>query len=298
MSKPGAYIGHDAFADAQVYDQLGELNKLVSIACDGSSTEVLNNFATDEYKAMYAMVKEWNEKGYIYKDSTTTKETGANLIKSNAAFSILVSGSLDVQTTQSASCGYDMTCVKVVTRPVSTADCQKFVWVVPNSATEPEAAIKMMNLMYTDSKINNLLAWGIEDVDYVVEDGIARYADGKDANTTAYHTIDFIYGNQFLIVPWEGNVANLRELAKAEMDTAPVSTFLGFSCDTSGISSELSAVINTLNEYGPSIDCGLASEDDYAAFLEKMDASGLPKIIDTYQAQLNAWMEKNANEKR
>ncbi len=295
LSKPGAYIGNEDFSDANVYDQLGELNKLVSVSCDGSSTEVLNNFDTDEYKAMYTRVKGWNDKGYIYKDSTTTKETGASLIKSNAAFSIIVSGESDVQTSQSSSCGYDMTCTKVVTRPISTADCQKFVWVVPNSATEPEAAVKMMNLLFTDASINNLLAWGIEGTDYVVEDGIARYLDEKDADSTAYHTVDFIYGNQFLIIPWDGNEADLREKAKLEMNEAPVSAFLGFSCDTSDISSELSAVINTLNEYKPSIDSGLASEDDYAAFLKKMDASGLPKIIDTYQTQLDAWYSINKN---
>ena len=65
------------------------------------------------------------------------------------------------------------------------------------------------------------------------------------------------------------------------------------SCDTTAIQSEISAVVNVLAEFSPSIDSGLASEEDYKSFLDKMDASGLQTIIDEYQKQLNAWLEAN-----
>lgn len=38
----------------------------------------------------------------------------------------------------------DMTCTKVVELPVTTGNVTKFVWVVPVTAKEPEAAITFL----------------------------------------------------------------------------------------------------------------------------------------------------------
>ena len=66
---------------------------------------------------------------------------------------------IGVETSKSDSCGMPMTCVLVKEPMMSTSNCTKFVWTVPSSATEPEAAIEFMNMMYTDERICNLLAW-------------------------------------------------------------------------------------------------------------------------------------------
>lgn len=42
------------------------------------------------------------------------------------------------------------------------------LWVVPKTSTNPEAAMKFLELMYTDEDIIDLLAIGIEGRDYVV----------------------------------------------------------------------------------------------------------------------------------
>ena len=185
-----------------------------------------------------------------------------------------------------------MTCVKMVTMPVSTSTCAKFVWGVPNTSREPEAAIEFLDMMYTDARIANLFAWGIENVHYQVKDGIATFVDGQSASDCPYHTIDFMYGNQFFVLPWEGQPADFRDQAMDEMKNAQVSAYLGFSCDTTGISNAISAVSNVIAEFLPSIDSGVASESDYEAFLAKLDTSGVQVIIDEYQKQLNDWLAK------
>ena len=102
-----------------------------------------------------------------------------------------------------------------------------------------------------------------------------------------------MYGNQFLVLPWEGQDVNFRDQAKAEMDSAQISAYLGFSCDTTGISNEISAVSNVIAEFLPSIDSGVASQSDYDAFLAKLETSGVQVIIDEYQKQLDSWLETN-----
>lgn len=289
----GAYLGADNFSDDYFYDQLGDLNKLIAIDPDGSDPTVANNFQTEEYRAMYERMKAWYDAGYVYKDVTTQSEAAEEYVKSNAIFSYFSLSEIGVESAKAAACGMPMTCVKITTLPVTTSSCTKFVWTVPVSATEPEAAVKFLNMMYTDSRIANLLAWGIEGTHYQVKDGVAYFVDGEDSNNYAYHAADFLFGNQFLVLPWEGQSKTFRDEAKAEMDGAVKSAYLGFSCDTSNMQNELSAVGNAIAEYLPSIDSGIAGESDYQAFLDKLEKSGVQTIIDEYQKQLNTWLENN-----
>ncbi len=286
----GYYMGVDNFSDATTYDLLGDTYKLISIDPNGSDDTVRLNYATEEYKAMVDKMREWYEKGYVYKDAANTDDSGEVLIKNNVGFSYITEGELGVETLKAAACGMPVTCVKVTTAPLSTTSCIKFAWAVPVTATEPEAAIEFMNLMYTDSRIENLLVWGIEGRDYQVTDGVAGFMDGQDANTVAYQTADYMFGNQFLALPWTGQDADFRTEQKADMDAVTQSKYFGFSCDTSSIQNELSAVANVISEYCPSLDSGVAPEGTYEEFIEKLESVNVQKIIDEYQSQLDEWL--------
>lgn len=286
----GSYLGVDNFSDASSYDQLGDLNKIIAIDPEGSDDTVRMNFDTPEYKAMIDKMRDWYEKGYVYEDAATTDDAAETLIKSNVGFSYFVEGEIGIETSKTAACGMPMTCVKIVTHPISTSSCTKFVWAVPNSSTEPEAAVKFMNMMYTDSRIENLLVWGIEGRDYQVKDGVAYFMDGQDANSVAYQTADFMFGNQFLAYPWDGQTADFREVAKEEMDGAQESKYLGFSCDTTNIQNQLTAIANVISEFGPSLESGIAPEGTYEEFIQKLYDSGAQDIVDEYQRQLDEWL--------
>lgn len=293
LAVTGAYAGTDAFKDAGTYDALGDPYKIISINPDGSSNTVLSNLETDDYKAMWLQMKQWYEKGYVYKDVTTNHELAEQLIKSNVGFSYFSLSEIGIETAKSTACAMPVTCVKVLTLPIDTFNCTKFTWAIPTSATELVAATKLLNLMYTSRDVANLLAWGVEDIHYQIKDGVAYYPEGVDAASCTYHTADFLYGNQFNVLPWEGQSADFRKLAQKETQEGLYSAYLGFSCNTNAIQSELAAVSNVMAEYHPSIDSGIASEEDYEAFLQKMKASGLQIIIDEYQKQLNAWLQTN-----
>ena len=96
---------------------------------------------------------------------------------------------------------------------------------------------------------------GIEDVNYTVgDDGLAHFVEGEDSNNAAYHTVDFLYGNQFLVRPWEGQDPSIREEAKEQMDNIGYSAYFGFAADTTEVSTQLSAIANVLGQYQAGID--------------------------------------------
>lgn len=288
MAQESDYIGHNAFSEMTCYDTLGDRNRLISIDPTGNDPTVRINYETEEYRSMYEMMRKWYEAGYVYKDSATTTDMGQTIVKSDAAFSFFSNSELGIESAKSAACGMDMTCVKIIDQPITTGSCTKFVWTVPSTAKESEAAMTFLNMMYTDARICNLMAWGIENVDYEVVDGVAKYIEGNE--TPAYHTNDFVYGNQFLILPWEGMASDIREQSLAATRNCTLSAYLGFSCDTSSVTSELSAIINVISQFRPQVETGMADEAVYGEFLDKLKATGAELIRECYQEQLDAWI--------
>jgi putative aldouronate transport system substrate-binding protein len=167
----------------------------------------------------------------------------------------------------------------------------KFSWGVPSYSSEGTAAIKFLNMMYTDERIVNLLTWGIEGRDYTTKpDGTVGYPEGVTASTVPYHQVEFLFGNQFLIKVWEGNPPDLRQQALKENQTAPVSPLMVFIFNPDSVQNELSAVTNVLAQYRPTLESGNVNpETELPKFLKTLDEAGAEKIIAETQKQLDAW---------
>lgn len=285
ISKSGSYNGKVTFADSLTYDTLGDSNNLIAVV-EGSD-QVTLNYANPDYKEMIDLMEDWDDKGYLYKDALTV-EGGADLVKNDIAISAIVDTEPGAEITSASIYGYEMYRIPVVNYPIKTSSVTSWTWAVPVTAKEPEAAVAFLSMMYTDPRISNILVWGVEGVDYEVVDGEARYIEGQEEN--AYHSSEFLLGNQFLLLPWEGQGADFREKQFEVMQETPISKYLGFSADTNSISNELSALNVVINEYRPSLDCGFGSDEMYEEFIDKLYANGAQKVVDEYQAQLDAWL--------
>lgn len=277
----------DTFADMTDYDSLG--STYVGVDVNDESGSVVNLYATDFYKSNYELVKKWYDNGWVYKDAATSTDMGAELVKANVAFSYIAMTEKGSESATDTSCGMPMTKIAIHDIPISTSTAAKFTWAVPTSSKAPEAAVTFLEMMYNDARIANLFAWGIEGTDYEVnEDGVACYIEGNES--PAYHSVDFLNSNSFIVAPWDGSDPNLREEQTQYMAEAPISPYLGFSCDTTSITNELTAMTNAVAEYQAQINTGMADEATFQAFLDKLDAGNFQAIIDLYQTELDEWM--------
>lgn len=278
----------DKFDDCRPMDNLG--NTQAAVAVLDSSAQVVNTFATEEWKHNCDIVREWYDKGYVYKDSSTTSEMGASIIKANAAFSYICQAELGSEANINANCGMDMTSVLVTKLPITTGSLTKFTWGVPTISKEPKAAVTFLEMLFNDSRVANLFIWGREGIDYEVgADGIAKYIEGNEE--PAYHSDAFLAPNKFTVCPWEGDDPLQLEKARQNMAHALTSDYLGFSVDTSSLSNEVSAVTNVIAQYQAQLSSGVADDSVYEDFLRKLDTSGIDKMINLYQEELDQWLE-------
>ena len=70
---------------------------------------------------------------------------------------------------------------------LGTGDINAVSWMIASTTDVPEAALKFLNLTYTDKDIVNLLIYGIEGRDYIMnDDGTVSYPEGEDSTTVPY----------------------------------------------------------------------------------------------------------------
>ena len=289
---PNAFMnGPDEFSGNRSVDILGDGYQLVVTDSDNDKVEC--KYFTDEYKTMVERAAKWYQEGLIYKDASTAQDYGDTLLKSEVGSAKVVqqeSGSLE---SMEATTGHEFVAIKICDMMISTSSLTKFGYSVPITAKEPEAAIKFLNLLYTSSDLMNTLTYGVEGRDWVMgDDGYATYPEGVSGDTVAYHQGDFLYGNQFIVTPWEGAYTT-REEQKAATEATEHSKYFGFQLDNTGLENTVTACYNVVQQYNATLASGVAGADwekSLTEFQNALTKAGIDDLMAAYQQQLDDWL--------
>lgn len=300
MANPALCSGEN-FSDGYVYDNLGDSSNMFMANKETGKVECM--YFDEDVKEVLRRTYDWYQEGLVYKDAAMSQDFGATLLKNGVGCGMMTTTEVGGEQTSIATTGYDMIVLNPVDESASmitTGNLTKFGFCVPVTALEPEAAIKFLNLLYTaDSGLGDLLSWGIEGRDYVInEDGLADYPEGVTAETVQYHIADFLYGNRLNVTPWAGNEPNVREIQKEANEAAEVSPYLGFNVDNTGLEATLTACINVFEKYKTTVLSGSTTQDFdtyYQEFLDELTANGIDELVAAYQAQLDEWLAANGN---
>ena len=254
--------------------------------------KVVNLYSTPEYKASVELVKDWYDKGFVYKDSETSTDSNYTQIASGKFFSTFFAAENATKISTIASCEYDMTTIELFSKPLESSSYNTNTWVIPVTAREPEAAMEFLNLMYTNKEIVDLLNYGIEGTDYVVkEDGTYGYPEGLDSTTVKYHIdMTWLFGNQYLAGVWEGDAPDTREISKEINEKAVRSENFGFASDVSQFGTEIAGITSAVNEFVGGLQNGTADVDaSLEALNEKLTAAGMDTVVESVQQQFDQW---------
>lgn len=257
---------------------------------------VVNYFATDEYKYWCNYFHDWYEKGYIAEDYLTTSDQPHDLLRAHRAFCMPTGLKPGFDTQESIVVGEEMVSCSVTATYSTTSLVQNLLWAIPHNATEPEAAMRFLNLLYTDPDVINLFDWGIEGEHYVfTEDGYIYYPEGVTADNSSYSVgIGWVMGNQYLSHVWQGDDLDVYTKLKEWNDGADRSGAFGFTYNSDPVKTEVASVTNVLNEYRAALEFGaLDPEEALPEFLAKLEAAGMNKIVSEKQSQLDAWVNSD-----
>ncbi|KKO52759.1 ABC transporter substrate-binding protein [Paenibacillus sp. DMB20] len=261
----------------------------------GNDGKVVNFYDTDIFKNGVKMMRDWFNKGYLQKDAATTSISFSEMIASGQGFSFLGGYSgMEAAKALSAQTGKHLEMKRIAPYYFETGAVNLVSWMVASTTKEPEAAVKFMNLLYSDADLINTILYGIEGEDYVkIDEHHVKFPEGKDASTVPYTAMlsTGIIGSESLQYQLEGVNWSDVELKLKENKETKKSPYFGFIFDQSEVKAQMSAVNNVVNQYLPGLVCGLLDPDTtIPEFVQALNDAGAQTIIQNKQEQLDQWI--------
>lgn len=272
----------------------GDIGSLESVSSD--STEVINYYATDKYMNEMKLRYDWAQKGLIMPDASTSTEMANSLIGSGKGFGRFTNTKPGIEQEIEKESGKEIVVLDLV-EPYTTTTRVDIVWYVPHNSDKPERAVQVLNEIYTNPDLANILINGLEGTHYEFTDkdnGVINYPDGVTASNTGYTSLPWAWPNEAISYVWEGNDPDIWDQTQEFNNNAVVSPAKGFAWDNTDVQNEVTACANVTAKYGPALECGsLDPETTIPKFLDELKAAGADTIIAEKQRQLDDWLEAN-----
>ncbi|PRX74284.1 putative aldouronate transport system substrate-binding protein [Cohnella sp. SGD-V74] len=274
-----------------MFDMLGEGPGVLHR--DSAAGKVVNLAETDEFMEYAKLMYEWNRAGYFNADATTSKDNEFDAVKAGKAFSYAESLKPGFELHASRDTGYPMVSVELTRPYTTTADTTSAMFAITRGAKHPEKAMMLLNLLYTDPYLLNLLDWGIEGVHYVkLADNVIQYPQGVDSKTVGYNLNQpWMFGNQLNSYLWQNENPRLWEEYRRFNESADQSRALGFVFNPERVKAEIAACSLVDKEFMPALNTGAQDpEKIIPMYLERLKIAGADKVVAEKQRQLDRWL--------
>ena len=276
-------------------DMLGTNNPLGALIMDNGDLTVVNGYTTDIFREMVDYAKQWNELGFFMKDPLNAQDGAFSYVSNGQAFGTFGQYCSEEvgRSVQEKSNGMELYACQVMPNAYATTNSvTAMTWCIPSLSTHQEAAMKFLNLLYTDADIANLLCNGIEGKHYVVTDaGNIDFAEGLDAFTTGWPSgMGTFWPNITITLPWAPDAADVYAGWLESNESCLRSEAMGFVFDPANVSDEITACNALCDQYVNSLLLDVGDTDAlYDKFISELEGAGIDDIITEKQAQLDAW---------
>lgn len=269
-------------------DSLGVLEN-----CLEDSTQVVDLYETESFKEYCDMMYRWVQEGLMMPDGANTDESYATYISSGVGFGTFTPIKAGFEAEETRKCGVEMAAVELYAAH-STTSMVNACWAIAGNSEQPDKAMQMLNLMYTNSDVANLLINGIEGKNYKIVDEsnkIINYADGIDSSTTDYSVVGWAWPNEQITYVWEGDDADVWNQLGEFNASAHSSPAKGFLFNNENVLNEVTACNNIVAKYQNGLITGCLDPDEaIPEMTQELKAAGIDTIIAEKQAQFDAWL--------
>ncbi|MEK8129938.1 ABC transporter substrate-binding protein [Paenibacillus filicis] len=254
--------------------------------------KVVNMYETPEYLRYAKLMHRWFKLGYINADGAITRQDEHEAVKSGLAFAYAESIKPGAQLQESRITGYAMAAVELTQPYTTTGDTTSAMFAVSRTSANPERAMMLLDLLYGDKYLINLLNWGIEGTHYIKKsENVIDYPSGVNALNVGYNlNIPWMFGNQFNSYTWVNEDPNLWDQYRRFNTSAEKSPALGFLFNPESVKYEVAACNSVIQQYTGALNAGEFDPDVMLPrFIEALKGAGMDKVIEEKQRQLDEW---------
>ena len=276
------------------WDNLGDNYQVGVVEDNGNSGKVISITDCAEYVDFAKAMRTWYQEGLIMQDVLSNTETWTPLIQQGRGFCVIDRGTYPPGITTDDSYWYNLAMNKNWS---SSSAGSGLTYGICANTKYPEESFEVLRQLYINEDIANLLKWGIEGENYVVNDaGKAAFPEGQDLSNdtwTCGHVNGWILPNNRNGLLAYNTVDGYREIyAKYDAD-AIVGATVGCVFDSSPVSDQYTSCINTYNKYYAAVMSGAVDTDEtLEQYKAELKAAGEDDVIAEKQKQLDAHLAK------
>lgn len=279
--------GGTALISSWTWDGMGDTKYLGVLPNKGQdSTKVENLFDTEDFKNFTRWARKWYEDGITMPDILSNTEGYKSMFQADKAIAAINTVGKKLMT--------GLVNFHITDYFVGTDVYQMVSYGINANSSNPDAAWKAMEAIYTDKEIGTLLTNGIEGKHYVLDDkGAASYPEGKDASTAGYNLIEAYWFVPYApnSYPASSNGPEFYDNLIKQKEEAVMSKAFGFAFDSSPVIDEYTACSNVMDKYYKALMSGAVDpESTMEQAGAELGAAGIDKIIQEKQKQLDAWL--------
>lgn len=267
------------------------------------SFTVIDTIQSDYYRVYAQNMAEFYKKGYIRSDIASLEKNSLSFVKGGEytpnTSVIDVHNALTPSTAQmySATAGVDVSLIQIENEGyLSKGDATAMA--IPYCADEPERAMMVLNALYTEPELYQLLIYGFEG---------EHYTDNGDGTITTDYGSQGTSDSNYGLWKWtvgtcknslvtQADVAGYYDELQEQEKDAIISSFINFVFDDSNVTDVVASLKAIDGEYKSMIDNGYMG-DEWEATLDKWiserKAAGVDRLIEELQNQIDDYVAQN-----
>jgi len=275
-------------------DLFGSAGEYGGILDPINSTTIVNIYDSQEMRDYWKMVKSWKDAGYLQEGQLTETTTTQEFFNQGKIFGTSTAYTVNQLASWQAA-NFESGIVRTSAPVISTGSATEFMLGIASNCERPDKAMDLINLIYSDSEVANLLQYGIEGTDYAAVEGtqnVITYEGTPNADHNSYYASFVHYGsplNVKIVSPLTDSYYDDVQAFEAE---AKKSLAFGYTFDSSNFSAESGAISSVLQEKLPMLNAGEVADVDAAAddLTAALKSAGIDDVIAANQEQLNTYL--------
>lgn len=279
------------FAQLMGYDPIYNVVSQ-GVGLDKSTGKIVDLYATDVYANYVTLMHDWNQRGFFHDELAVGNLAGTLMNQwRNVGNYGMVNWVTTPDNLNNAAVRYQGIEVygkEIGERQTGSDSMMSSDYAISAKSDNPDACLKLIELILTDPVMGDLFSYGIEGVNYT------RNADGsvtKIANSGYTYEV-WMATSVFNASLSDLESANKKELYAADNAAAVAGPTMGFRFDSTNVSAEISALSNVASQYTHLMEYGFYDPAEYLpSFIADRQAAGVDKVIAEMQAQYDAWLQ-------
>ncbi len=263
---------------------------------------VVDLYDTEYYWAFAEAMADFYQKGYIRSDIASVEGGALNFVSNGEytpnttvldSHNHLNDNTEEMLTKQT---GVDISTI-VVEDDYYIGNGEATTMVIPYCADEPERATMVMNALYTEPELYQLLIYGFEGEHYTDNgDGTITTPYGSTGTSeSAYGLQKWMIGSCVNALTTQADTPGMYQEYMEKEKTALPNPFLNFTFDTKPVESIFTSIAAINKEYQPMIMKGYT--EDWEATMKEWraacEAAGIDTLIAEVQRQLDEYIAEN-----